>query len=68
MKIKKGEILTIHQVAIYLKISEKTVYRLLLRKRFPGFKVGGSWRFTKEKINEWINNQKSFNNAKKGNQ
>ena len=37
------EIFTIKEVATYLKIAEKTAYRLASEGKFPGFKVGGSW-------------------------
>ncbi len=38
------EILTLKEVAEYLKLAEKTAYRLAAEGRLPGFKVGGSWR------------------------
>jgi len=43
------EILTLKEVANYLKLAEKTAYRLAAEGKLPGFKVGGSWRFTLEK-------------------
>jgi excisionase family DNA binding protein len=51
------EILTIKDVAEYLKLSEKTAYRLAAEGSLPGFKVGGSWRFKASKIESWINEQ-----------
>lgn len=44
------EILTIREVAEYLKINEKTAYRLAGEGKLPGFKVGGAWRFRKDEI------------------
>ena len=52
------EILTLKEVADYLKINEKTAYRLALEGKLPGFKVGGSWRFAKQDLMRWIKNQK----------
>ena len=52
------EILTLKEVAKYLKLAEKTAYRLAADGELPGFKVGGSWRFTKEDINRWIEKKK----------
>lgn len=49
------EIMTIQEVALYLKIKEKTAYRLASEGKIPGFKVGGSWRFQKLDIENWIN-------------
>lgn len=51
------EILTIKDVAAYLKLNEKTAYRLVLDGKIPGFKVGGSWRFKKSEIKSWIEQQ-----------
>jgi excisionase family DNA binding protein len=53
------EILTLKEVAEYLKLAEKTAYRLAAEGKLPGFKVGGSWRFKKEDIEAWINEKKT---------
>ncbi|NKL02981.1 helix-turn-helix domain-containing protein [Rhizobium leguminosarum bv. viciae] len=51
------EILTIKELASYLKIAEKTAYRFVSEGRIPGFKVGGSWRFRRSEIKRWIAEQ-----------
>ncbi|MBJ2135807.1 helix-turn-helix domain-containing protein [Paraglaciecola chathamensis] len=48
------DILTIKEVAQYLKLNEKTAYRLASEGKLPGFKVGGSWRFRRAEIDIWI--------------
>ena len=48
------EILTIDEVAVYLKLAKKTAYRLAAEGKLPGFKVGGSWRFKRDDIEKWI--------------
>jgi len=53
------EILTVKEVAVYLKLAEKTAYRLAAQGKLPGFKVGGSWRFRKADIQAWIEQQKA---------
>jgi excisionase family DNA binding protein len=53
------EILTIQEVATYLKLNEKTAYRLSSEGKLPGFKVGGSWRFKRDDILKWIEEQKN---------
>lgn len=53
------EILTLKEVAEYLKLAEKTAYRLVAEGRLPGFKVGGSWRFKQQDIEAWIEDQKN---------
>lgn len=49
-----SEILTVKEVADYLRLKEKTAYRLAAEGKIPGFKVGGSWRFRKDDIEKWI--------------
>ena len=51
------EILTLREVAKYLKLAEKTAYRLAAEGKLPGFKVGGSWRFRRIDSEEWIDQQ-----------
>ena len=41
-----SEILTLKQVAKYLKVTDRTIYRLATDKKIPAFKVGGMWRFS----------------------
>jgi len=53
----EGEILTIKEVAGYLKVTERTIYRLAGAKKIPAFKVGGTWRFSRADIDEWIRRQ-----------
>ncbi len=55
----EGEILTIKQVADYLKVTERTIYRLAAAKKIPAFKVGGTWRFSRADIDSWIKQQSS---------
>ena len=50
-------IMTIGEVADYLKVTERTIYRLAGVKQIPAFKVGGSWRFSKADIDAWIKAQ-----------
>lgn len=57
-KSMSDEILTIQELAVYLKLNEKTAYRLAGEGKLPGFKVGGSWRFKSEDIKTWIEKQK----------
>ena len=48
------DIMTIKEVSEYLKLAEKTAYRLAAQGKIPSFKVGGSWRFRKSEIDRWI--------------
>tara|TARA_R100001143_G_C3320519_1_gene114548 strand:- start:560 stop:787 length:228 start_codon:yes stop_codon:yes gene_type:complete len=51
------DIFTVKELSEYLKLNEKTAYRLAAKGEIPGFKVGGSWRFRKSEIDTWIEEQ-----------
>ena len=57
MKDETGEIFTLDDVATYLKVGKRTVYRLAAAKKIPAFKVGGTWRFSRTDIDKWIKQQ-----------
>jgi excisionase family DNA binding protein len=38
----------------YLKIPKSTLYRLVQQGRLPGHKVGRTWRFNQNEVDEWI--------------
>jgi len=48
------ELMTLREVAGYLRVTEKTIYRLLRRGDIPATKVGRSWRFGRGSIDEWL--------------
>ncbi len=54
MSAVEGEILTLDEVAAYLKAGKKTVYRLAQQGQIPGFKLGGTWRFRRAELDRWI--------------
>jgi excisionase family DNA binding protein len=47
-------LLTLVQVARYLKVNKFTVYRLIRQKKIPAFKVGNQWRFKQRMIDAWL--------------
>lgn len=53
----ENDIMTIDEVASYLKLKLKTAYHLAAKGDIPGFKVGGSWRFRRGEIEKWIKAQ-----------
>ena len=55
--MSKQDIMTVKELAEYLKIAEKTAYRFASEKKIPGFKVGNAWRFKKREIDLWIEQQ-----------
>ena len=60
--------MTVREVANYLNVDEKTVYRLAQKGELPGFKVAGTWRFKREDIDRWIEEQKQAAAQKEGGQ
>lgn len=50
----ESDIMTVKDLALYLKIAEKTAYRFASEGKIPGFKVGSAWRFRKAEIDKWI--------------
>ena len=44
------ELLTVGEVATYLRMSISTVYRLARQGRLPGQKIGGVWRFSRRHL------------------
>jgi len=48
-----ASVLTLEEVAGYLRVHPSTIYRLLKKKRLPAFKVGSDWRFNLESIDRW---------------
>ncbi len=59
-----NSIWTLKEVARYLKLSELSLYRLLRRRKIPGFKVGQQWRFSKDTIDKWIDEKIQENQYK----
>jgi repressor LexA len=58
----ESDILTLQEVAEYLKVDERTVYRMVKSKQLPAFKVRNQWRFKKEAIDKWIEKGNIGNN------
>lgn len=46
-------IMTVHDVANYLRLSEAKVYRLAKEGSVPSFRLGKSWRFRRDLIDDW---------------
>ncbi len=55
------EILTIEEVAKYLRVSDRTVYEWAQKGEIPAGKIGTVWRFKKEDIENWVDERLSAN-------
>src|SRR5574341_1531272 len=47
-------IMTVHEVAEYLRVSEAKVYRLAKERRLPVVRIGKTWRFRKDLLDDWL--------------
>jgi excisionase family DNA binding protein len=47
-------VMTLEEVAEFLRVHPSTVYRLLKGRNIPAFKVGSDWRFNQDSIERWI--------------
>lgn len=57
--ILEDDILTIEEVAKYLRVSERTVYDWAQKGEIPSGKIGTVWRFKKSEIEKWVNDRLS---------
>lgn len=53
-KPRVAEVLTIEELAAYLKVAKSTLYKLSQEGRIPAQKVGRHWRFRKDTIDRWL--------------
>jgi len=51
---KRPTVMTLDEVARYLRINKSTVYRLARDGTLPAWKLGNVWRFKKDSIERWI--------------
>jgi len=54
MQVDTEAVLTVDELAEYLKIPKSTLYKLAQEGRVPGQKVGRHWRFRKEAVDRWL--------------
>ncbi len=58
-EILMKEILTPRETAEYLNVHVRTIYRLAKSGDIPCRKVGGSWRFKKDALDQWLSGRES---------
>ncbi|MBI5509509.1 MAG: helix-turn-helix domain-containing protein [Deltaproteobacteria bacterium] len=57
LKERVTGVLTLHELAAYLRVADKTIYGLAQRGLMPEFKVGGQWRFRRSDVEAWVEAQ-----------
>jgi excisionase family DNA binding protein len=53
------QVLTLDELALYLKIPKSTLYKLVQEGRIPGQKLGKQWRFARRAVDQWLEQQSS---------
>jgi len=56
-RLAPNEILTIDEVAEYLRLTPQTIYKWAQEKRIPAVKLGKEWRFRRSVIDKWFDDQ-----------
>ncbi len=60
MPVRYEEIMTLKEVAEYLKLKERTIYKWVQQAKIPASKLGSTWRFRKTEIDEWMQENKNI--------
>lgn len=58
MREERPSIMTVNELAKYLRLHEQTVYKMAKEGRLPAYKVGSRWRFKKDTIDSWLRDQR----------
>lgn len=66
MDEKTGDVLTIGELAAYLKIPKSTLYKLVREGKIPSQKIGRHWRFRKGAIDHWLEDLPAATGAEEG--
>jgi len=64
LSIMQENLLTVDQVARYLKVDKFTIYRLVTQRKIPAFRVGNQWRFKRTMIDDWLMENANFSEGK----
>jgi excisionase family DNA binding protein len=54
------KLLTLAEAATILKISKRTLHRMIQHRQIPAFKVGGQWRILESRFQEWVQEEESL--------
>lgn len=54
------KLLTLAEAATILKISKRTLHRMIQHRQIPAFKVGGQWRILESRFQEWVQEEENL--------
>ncbi len=53
-----NELMTIEEVASYLRVKKRTIYEWIKKGKIPAIKAVGQWRFKRQQIDSWLDSKK----------
>jgi excisionase family DNA binding protein len=56
---KAIKLLTLAEAASILKISRRTLHRMIQHRQIPAFKVGGQWRILESRFHDWVHGEEN---------
>ena len=59
------KLLTLYEVAAYLRLNRFTVYHMVERGEMPSIKVANQWRFKEKDLDKWLEENKKFRRKRK---
>ena len=59
-----GQVMTLDELATYLKLHKSTLYKLVQQGRVPGQKLGKQWRFGRAAIDRWLDAEQQVGDNK----
>ena len=51
---KEAQLMTIEELADYLRVKKRTIYEWLKKDKIPAIKTVGQWRFKREDVDAWL--------------
>jgi excisionase family DNA binding protein len=60
MSVDLHSCLTTEEVLSYLKVTPRTIYRLIRTGELPALRVGRQWRFRRSDLDAWLERQRAF--------
>jgi excisionase family DNA binding protein len=55
-----SDVMTVHDLAIYLKMSDAKIYRMARAGKLPVIRIGKTWRFKKDMVDNWLMQHSNF--------
>ena len=62
-QVNSDQVMTLEELAVYLKLPKSTLYKLVQEGRIPGKKLGKQWRFGKTVIDRWLDSEQRSNDS-----